>query len=149
MDGSILVEADDVNWARKRPAPKQPGRRGGWSANKGQSDGFIRESGSSAADIQAWRQKQDDDEPAHFGGYGSVVTKASVRKKGASRTGPSLLATLGARPHVTRDAASRFNDARKGKAPAAARPARPIYVERSPGPAAPSPPPAAASAYDW
>lgn len=147
---SVVVEADDVDWRKRKP--KESGSEKGRPRVRKKSEGFIRESGSSSSDIAAWSKKwNDDDAPKTMMNYGSVVTKESIAraKKAPVRKGPSLLGVLAAQPHQTRDARSRFNDRTKSKtAPSASQQsARPIVVHRSPVQSArgSSPVPAAAS----
>ena len=130
---SVVVEADDVDWRKRKPKDAEKGR----PRVRKKSEGFIRESGSSSSDIAAWAKKwNDEDVPKTMMNYGSVVTKESIArsKKAPARRGPSLLGVLAAQPHQTRDARSRFNDPKKSKAAPSAtqQNARPIVVQRSP-----------------
>lgn len=130
---SVVVEADDVDWRKRKPKDAEKGR----PRVRKKSEGFIRESGSSSSDIAAWAKKwNDEDVPKTMMNYGSVVTKESIArsKKAPARKGPSLLGVLAAQPHQTRDARSRFNDPKKSKAAPSAmqQNARPIVVQRSP-----------------
>lgn len=145
---SVVVEADDVDWRKRKP--KDGGEMGRPRVRK-KSEGFIRESGSSSSDIAVWARKWHDEEaPKTMMNYGSVVTKESLArsKKAPERKGPGLLGVLAAQPHQIRDARSRFNDRTKSKtAPSSMRhSARPILVQRSPVQAGSSSEPAAAPA---